>query len=127
VAQWGPAPVAVGSWFGSLDLATRTLAAIWANQLPVSGAITSLPQQAPAFGEVAGGAQGVGVVGAQHPALAVQGVLVQLAGRLHLPQIPQIGGEVAGGAEGVGVVSAQDLAAAVQRGVVKIGGGPHIP
>jgi hypothetical protein len=45
--------------------------------------------QAPQVGgEVARRAQGFGVVLAEHPAAAVQGVLVQLAGRLMLAQMP---------------------------------------
>jgi len=62
-----------------------------------SGASIGLLQQAQVGGEVAGGDQGVGVVGAQHPAVAVEGVLVQVAGGLHLPRRAQDIGGVAGG------------------------------
>jgi len=44
-------------------------------------------------GEVARRGQGVGVVVAEDAASAVQGVLVQVAGRLVLAKIPQVGGE----------------------------------
>jgi hypothetical protein len=43
-----------------------------------------LAQLAQVGGQVAGGAQGVGVVLAEDPAAAVQGVLVQVAGGLRL-------------------------------------------
>ena len=51
-------------------------------------------------GQVSGGGQGVGVVLAQDPALAVQGVLVQVAGGLHFAQLAQVDGEEAGGGPG---------------------------
>ena len=46
------------------------------------------PSRTQVDGEVAGRGQGVGVVLAEHPAAAGQGVLVQLAGRLVLAQLP---------------------------------------
>ncbi len=54
--------------------------------IPHSGAIR-LAQGTQVSGQVAGRAQGIGVVLAEHPALAVQGVLVQVAGRLILPEV----------------------------------------
>ena len=45
--------------------------------------------------------QGAGVVVAEHPAVAGQGVLIQLAGRLILAQVRQIEGEGGRRAQGV--------------------------
>ena len=67
---------------------------------------------------------------AQHPAAAVQGVLVQVAGGLHLPQLAQVDGEVIGGDQGVGVVLAQHPALAVQGVLVQVAGfgvAAHVP
>jgi hypothetical protein len=57
-------------------------------------------------GEVVGRAQDVGVVVAQDPALAGEGVLGELAGALVLAQFPQTDGEGGGREQGVGVVVA---------------------
>ena len=66
--------------------------------------------------------EGVGVVLAQDPASAGQGVLVEGAGLLVLTQRVQVEGEVAGRGEGVGVVLAQNPASAGQ-GVLVEGAG----
>jgi hypothetical protein len=55
-----------------------------------------LTQTRPDSGETVGQEQGVGVVLAQHPAHASQGVLAELATPLIMPQRPQGNGEVAG-------------------------------
>jgi len=52
--------------------------------------IVGLAQRAQVQGQVVRGDQGAGVVLAQHPAAAVQGVLVQVPGRLHLTQRAQV-------------------------------------
>ena len=70
------------------------------------------------------------MVVAQDPAAAVQGVLVQVAGGLHLPQLAQVDGEVAGGVQGVGVVVAEDPAAAGEGVLVQVAGfgvAAHVP
>lgn len=41
---------------------------------------------------------------AQHPTIADQGVLIQVAGSPHLTQLAQVDGEVGGGDKGVEVV-----------------------
>ncbi len=79
-------------------------------------------QLAQADGEAAGRHQGVGVVLAQHPAPAGQGVLVQRAGPHMLTQQVQVGGEVVGRAQGVGVVVAQHPAAAGQGVLIQFAG-----
>ena len=56
--------------------------------------------------------QGVGVVLAEDPAAAGEGVLVELPGLLVVAQRPQDEAEVAGRAQGGGVVLAEDPAAA---------------
>ena len=81
-----------------------------------------LPQLVQVNGEAIGGGQGAGVVVAQDPAPAAEGVLVQVAGGLHLPQRAQVVGEVIGGGQGVGVVVAQDPAVTVQGVLVQVAG-----
>ena len=66
--------------------------------------------------------QGLGVVVAQDPAPAVQGVLVQVAGGLRLAEPVQVGGEVIGGGQGAGVVLAEDPAAAIQYVLIQVAG-----
>ena len=77
-------------------------------------------KQAANNGEVIGGCQGIGVVGAQDPAVAVQGVLVQVASGLDLAQLAQADGQIVGGVQGVGVVLPQHPAAAVQGVPVQV-------
>jgi hypothetical protein len=48
--------------------------------LLASGAVGSLAQHPKVVGEVGGGGKGVGVVLAQDPAAALQGVLIQVTG-----------------------------------------------
>jgi hypothetical protein len=67
-----------------------------------------LTQRMQVAGEVGGRGQGVGVVFAQDPTPAGEGVLVQGAGLLVLTQRPQVAGEVGGRGQGTGVVLAQD-------------------
>src|SRR3974377_96648 len=88
-----------------------------------SGVIVPLGQGAQVGGQVFRGGQGVGVVLAQDPAAAVQGVLAQVAGGLQVAQRPQVGGQVFRGGQGVGVVLAQDPVAAVQGVLVQVAGG----
>jgi hypothetical protein len=57
--------------------------------MTASRSIIHHTQLAQVGGQVVRGAQGVGVVFAQYPAAAVQGVLVQVPGRLHLTQLAQ--------------------------------------
>src|SRR5690348_17936820 len=64
-------------------------------------------------GEVACGGDGVGMVGAQHPAAAVQGVLLQVPGGLHLPQPAQGVAEIVGRAQSVRMIGAEHLSMAV--------------
>src|SRR5690242_17845008 len=90
----------------------------WAHAVTASWGIICLTQFAQVDREVGGGGQGVGVVVAQHPAAAVEGVLVQIPGSLHLAQRAQVDGQVVGGVQGVGVVVAEDAAAAGQGVVV---------
>ena len=52
------------------------------------------PARAQVGGKPLGTAQGLGVGGAQHPAAAVQGVLVQVPGRLYRPQRAQGNGKI---------------------------------
>ena len=95
-----------------------------------SRAACILAQAAQVGGEVAGGAQRVGVVVAQHAAAAGQGVLVQVPGRLRTRPAAQVDGEVVGGDEGVGVVVAQHAAAAGQDVLVQVAGlgvAAHVP
>ena len=73
-----------------------------------------LAQVAQAVREVMRGCQGGGVVLAQDPAAAVQGVLGQVAGGPEIAQGAQVGGQVLRGSQGGGVVLAQDQAAAVE-------------
>src|SRR5215472_12833105 len=86
----------------------------WAHAVTASWGIICLAQFAQVGGQVGGGGQGVGVVLAQHAAAAVEGVLVQVPGGLHVAQFAQVGGQVGGGGQGVGVVLAQHAAAAVE-------------
>ena len=62
----------------------------------------------------------LGVVLAQDAAVAVEGVLVQVAGGLDVAQLAQVDGQVVGGVEGVGVVLAQDAAAAGKGVLVQV-------
>jgi hypothetical protein len=62
------------------------------------------------------------VVGAEHPAEALQGVLAQCAGRIRLPPLDQGAGEGGRRPQGSGVVRAKDLAGALQ-GVLCQGAG----
>ena len=75
---------------------TVSLADAIADFILHSAAITGFAEGAQVGGEVGQRGQGVGVVVAEHAALAGQGVFIQLAGRLELAQLPQILGEVAG-------------------------------
>lgn len=61
-----------------------------------------------------GGALGLGVVFAKHPAAAGQGVLVQFAGRLMFPQTCQVVGDAIRRGQGGRVVLAQKPAPASQ-------------
>jgi hypothetical protein len=67
----------------------------------IAGLLTAAPGVVVRFGQgaqvgsqVLGGGQGVGVVFAEGPAAAVQGVLVKVAGGLHFTQGAQVGGQV---------------------------------
>ena len=51
------------------------------------------PKRLQVDGEVAGRGEGVGVVVAEDPAAAGEGVLVEVAGLLVLAQLTQVGGE----------------------------------
>ena len=81
----------------------------------VMTATTRAYETRPTYAQVIDRLQGFGVVLAQDSAAAVQGVLTQVAGRLHLAQHGQDDGQLVGGVQGVGVVLAQDPAAAVQE------------
>ena len=65
------------------------------------------PSAARSVARLLGRAEGVGVVVAEDPAAAGEGVLVEGAGLLVLTQRAQVDGEVVGRAEGVGVVVAE--------------------
>lgn len=65
--------------------------------------------------EVVGRAEGVGVVVAQDPAAAGEGVLVEGTSLLVLAQPGQVDTEVVGRAEGVGVVVAQDAIPSIRQ------------
>ena len=70
--------------------------------------------------QVDGGVQGVGVVLAQDPAAAVQGVLGQVTRGRNLAQGAQGGSEVISARQGGGVVLPQDPVAAVQGVLVQV-------
>jgi DNA-binding SARP family transcriptional activator len=97
-----------------------------AHAVTASWAIICLAERAQVGGQVGGGGEGVGVVVAQDAAAAVEGVVVQVVGGLHLAQRAQIDGQVGGRVQGVGVVLAQDAAAAGQGFVVQVAGGLHL-
>jgi hypothetical protein len=73
-------------------------------------------------GEVVSGAEGVGVIGAEDVAAALQCVLVQVAGGLRLAERAQVSGQVARGFEGLGMIGPEDVAAALQRVLVQVAG-----
>src|SRR5580693_4484199 len=70
--------------------------------MTASGVIIGLAEGAQVGGKVSRGDRGVGVVLAEDAALAVQDVLVQVAGGLHLAQDAQVGGQVSRGAQSSG-------------------------
>jgi hypothetical protein len=59
-----------------------------------------LTQRAQIGGEIVGGVQRGGMVIAQHPAVAAQGVLIEFACLLRLTARAQTGGEIVGQAQG---------------------------
>jgi hypothetical protein len=72
--------------------------------------------------QVAGRAEGVGVVVAESSAVPGEGVFVHFAGGLVLAEGGQVDGEAVGGAEGVGVVVAEAPAGPGEGVFVETGG-----